>query len=40
MHILRVENVNYPDIVVDPNQHHDFEIWGVVTFAIHQLQGK
>ena len=37
-HILRAENVNYPDIVVDPTQHHDFEIWGVVTFAIHQLR--
>ena len=37
-HVLRAENVNYPDIIVDPKQHQDFEIWGVVTFAIHQLQ--
>ena len=37
-HVLRAENVNYPDIIVDPNRHQDFEIWGVVTFAIHQLQ--
>lgn len=37
-HILRAENVNYPDIVVDPTRNHDFEIWGVVTFAIHQLR--
>ena len=37
-HILRAENVNYPDIVIDPQKHHDFEIWGVVTFAIHQFQ--
>tara|TARA_B100000925_G_C21988136_1_gene465478 strand:+ start:487 stop:936 length:450 start_codon:yes stop_codon:yes gene_type:complete len=37
-HVLRAENVNYPDIIIDPEQHQDFEIWGVVTFAIHQLQ--
>jgi len=37
-HILRAENVNYPDIIVDPTLHQDFEIWGVVTFAIHQLR--
>ena len=37
-HILRAENVNYPDIVIDPQRHLDFEIWGVVTFAIHQIR--
>ena len=34
-HVLRAENVNYEDIIIDPQFHSDFNIWGVVTFAIH-----
>ena len=34
--LLQAENPDYPDIPVGPET--DFEIWGVVSFAIHDLR--
>ena len=37
-HLLRSANPRYPDIRINEASGRDFSIWGVVTYAIHNLR--